>query len=89
MRESDPTNHDEMNAIRLATKLLFEPVLFAGFRHSDRISSMNRGRQSRSANIARARELQRIAALSAVERALLALRLGRRARTYMALAGQR
>jgi hypothetical protein len=50
---------------------------------------MNRGRQSRSANIARERELQRIAALSAVERALLALRLGRRARTYMALAGRR
>jgi hypothetical protein len=50
---------------------------------------MNKERQSRSASITRARERQRIAQLSAVERAVLALRLGRRARAYMALAGRR
>jgi hypothetical protein len=50
---------------------------------------MNRERQSRSASIARERERQRIALLSPLERALLALRLGRRARAYMALAGRR
>jgi hypothetical protein len=51
--------------------------------------SMKKERQSRSVSITRERERQRIALLSPVERALLALRLGRRARAYMALAGRK
>lgn len=43
---------------------------------------------SRSAQQARARELERIARLSARERAVLALRLGRRARAWMERARQ-
>ena len=78
-----------LRARALASKVLIHFEIRARWTFADKISLMNRERQSRSANIARERERQRIAALSAVERALLALRLGRRARMYMALAGRK